>query len=439
MGNFCINKSLIPERLPAADGDLVMSIGIDAEIALFTGNLELSFGHRLDAERLARALDLTFDSQPILGCKFVIEGRQMYWERLSKEARHSLYLFENESEFEQFRTLQIDSRTGPQIKVALYQSAAGDRLILKQSHQVADGGGLMDVVRELSTAYNRLNHDPAYQPEPNIYGSRSGKQLFRQISWTAFPVILVNFIKFLWSNNHPKATHTLPLPECQQNTPWTYQIRSIAPDRAARILEYGKKHLATLNDVMVTAYLRALATVSSWDGQSALRLQMTVDLRKWYLPEKRTEGICNLSAFEHVNLGTHLGDDFSDTLAKVSAIIRSRKKSYIGLKEVCLAPLASLIPYGRSVKLIAKNRRKQVLQKSFQDVLTNVGSISPECVTFDQPPIAARVLPHVLFPPPLSICLSGYAGSFTLATGAFQGSSPLVEQLLDQIVKELPD
>jgi NRPS condensation-like uncharacterized protein len=430
---------MIPNRFPATDGDLIVSIGIDAGNALFTTNLEMSFVHQLDAERLARALDLTLDAQPILGCRFFIDGRQMNWERLSKEERHSFYLFGNEPEFEQFRTAQIDSRTGPQVKVGLYQSSAGDQLIIKHSHQVGDGRGHFDSARELATIYNRLKHDPAYQPEPNINGSRSGKQVIRQISWIAFPVIMVNFIKFIWSTSHPKATHTLSLPECQQHTPWMYKIRHIPPVRTARILECGKKRLVTMNDIMITAYLRALAKAGSWDGRSALRIQMLVDLRKWYLPEKRTGGICNLSAFEHVNLGTDLGNDFEATLARVSAITRSRKNSYIGLNEACLAPLVTLLPYQRLVRLVAQTRRKKVMQKRFPEMLTNWGSIPPESVTLDQPPIAAWVLPHVLFPPPLCVCLSSYAGSFTLSAGVFRESSAMVDELLDQMVKELPD
>ena len=42
---------MIPERFPAADGDIYMSGLIDAGIAHFTGNLDMVFSHRLDEER----------------------------------------------------------------------------------------------------------------------------------------------------------------------------------------------------------------------------------------------------------------------------------------------------------------------------------------------------------------------------------------------------
>ena len=439
MGNFYMKRAIIPERFSAVDGDMILSIAIDAGNALFTANLELAFDHQLDAERLSRAIDLTLDAQPILGCKFFIDGRQMYWERLNKEEQHSFCLLENEVEFEQFRTAQIDSRTSPQVKVGLYKRSTGDCLIIKHSHQEGDGGGLFDIARELAAIYNRLKHEPAYQPEPNIHGSRSGKQILRQISWTSWPVIMVNFIKLIWSNNHPKTMHTLSLPACQKHTPWMYTVRHITPVRAARALEYGKKRLATMNDVMIASYLRALAKVGKWNGQSALRIRMLVDLRKWYLPEKRAEGICNLSVFEYVNLGTHLGDDFEATLARVSAITRSRKNSYIGLNEIWLAPLVTWLPYRLLVRLEAHTRRKKVMQKRFPDTVTNVGAIPPESVTFDKQPIAAWVLPPVYFTSPFLVCFSSYAGSITLSAGVFRGSAAIVDELLDQMVKELPD
>ena len=54
---------------------------------------------------------------------------------------------------------------------------------------------------------------------------------------------------------------------------------------------------------MIAAFYRALAKAEAWDGRAALRIQTTVDLRRWYIPSGKAEGICNLSTYEHINLG----------------------------------------------------------------------------------------------------------------------------------------
>jgi NRPS condensation-like uncharacterized protein len=433
-----MERAIIPKRFPAVDGDLIMSSAIDAGIGLFTNNVVVEFNHKLDRSRLAQALNLILDAQPILGCRLVINGRNIYWARLNKREWNSLYLLQDSQEYEKFKTLQVDSRTGPQVMLGVYNTSVGDRLIIKASHQVGDGGGLHDITHELSCIYNRLKHEPSYLPDPNIDGSRSGKQIIGQIPWTALPVIIANFIKLVWDNNHLGVTHILPLSEWQ-HTSWMYKIRHIPPERTARIVAYGKKNKATLNDVLISAYLRALAQMGGWDGTSALRLQLTVDLRAWYLQKKRAGGICNLSGFEYVNLGTDPGKDFSSTLNRVSAITKARKASYCGLSEACLTPLATLMPYPWMAKMVDYGSRKKAVQKKVPHLLTNTGLIPPEIVTFDQQPHAAWILPSVLFPPAFLTLVSGYGESLTMSTGVSQGSYALVDAFFDQMIAELPD
>ena len=433
-----MSSGSIPDSLPIADGDKVLSSAIDSGLGLFTIALQATFSHEIDARRLGQAVDILLDAQPILGCRFVVEGRQLYWDRLKKGERTAFYFLNSEQKYGQFTTVQVDSRTGPQIKVGLYRGLDGDHLIIKNSHQVGDGGGLHDIARELSAIYNRLKHEPGYQPEPNIHGSRSGKQIIGQIPWTSLPVIIANFIKLIWSNNHPKVTHILPLSEWQQ-TSWIYKIRHIPPEHTARIMSYGKNHQATLNDILIAAYLRSLVNVGNWNGKSALRLQMTVDLRTWYLPTKKAGGICNLSAFEYINLGIDLGSDFHDTVSRVSAITRARKASYFGLGEACLAPLATLLPYQWLVKMVDHASQKKAAQKNAPGLLTNTGPIPPQIITFDQPPRAVWLLSHVLSPPCFCTCVSSYGETITLSAGASQGSYALVDAFLDQMIAELPD
>lgn len=432
-----MKRAGIPERFPAVDGDLILSSAIDAGIGLFTINIEMVFRHTLDRNRLVQALYLIFDAQPILGCRMVIKDRDIFWARLNKKEWGSLYLLQNNQEYEKFKTVSIDSRSGPQIMVGLYTTPEGDTLIIKASHQVGDGGGLHDITRELSCIYNRLKHEPHYQPEPNITGARSGRQIMHQIPWTALPVIVANFIKLSWNNSHPKATHILPLAAWQQAS-WMYKLRHIPPERTARIVAYGKKNQATLNDVLISSYLRALAQMGGWDGTSALRLQLTVDLRAWYLQTKRAGGICNLSGFEYANLGTDPGKDFNSTLSRVTAMIKERKASYFGLSETCLAPLVTLIPYPWLVKLVDNGARKKAMQKNVPHLLTNTGRIPPEIVSFDQPPFAAWLLPPVLFPPCFVSLVSSYGETISLSVGVSRDSYALVDVFLDKMISELP-
>jgi NRPS condensation-like uncharacterized protein len=96
------------------------------------------------------------------------------------------------------------------------------------------------------------------------------------------------------------------------------------------------------------------------------------------------------------------------------------------------------MPYPWFVKLVDSTSRKKAAQKNIPHLFTNTGLISPEIVTFDQPPRAAFILPAVLFPPAFLTLVSGYGETLTLSTGVSQDSYALVDAFLDQMLAELP-
>ncbi len=427
----------VPDTIPATDGDYILASAIDSHLGLFTGNMAAVFTHQIDAERLAQALARIFDMWPILGCRFVVQGNRLFWERISKAERQAFFMIHNEQEFETFCTRQVDSRIGPQINLGLFPAPGNSIILLKLSHQVSDGRGFALISRALSTTYNRLLQDPAYTPKPIIQGSRSGSQIVRQLPWSALPIMVMNCIKLAWSHKHPRSTLTLPLAPWD-NTAWSYRVRHISASRTNRIISWVKQYQATLNDAILAAQLRALVHCGHWNGTAGLRIQMTVDLRSWYGRAPAEDALCNLSAFEYVNLGTDLGTDFGATLQRIAAITRERKRSYFGLSEALLVPLVTALPYRWLVRLVGTVARAKAARNNVPCLLTNTGPIAPENVTFDQPPRAAWVLPHVLFPPAFCLGVSSYNKAISLAAGVSHRDVALVDSFLDQMVAELP-
>src|SRR5690242_11687547 len=55
-------------------------------------SIELRFAHRLDTERLVRALALTLAADPILSARLVADGWRPYWEPLAIDASTLLRL-----------------------------------------------------------------------------------------------------------------------------------------------------------------------------------------------------------------------------------------------------------------------------------------------------------------------------------------------------------
>jgi len=398
--------------------------------------LEMEFAQQLDTERLAKAVNLALDAEPVLGCRFVLRWWRPYWERLDDSEREAFLLARDGGEYEAFKASSIDVYSGPQVKACLWHSPAGDRLLLKVVHEAADAGGVKEIAAAISSIYSRLADEPDYQPEPNLRGSRSLWQIMRHVPWYAYPRIYLSFLREYWANRMPPITHTLSI-EDGPRAPVTFIYRHLPIEGVSRLAQYGRTQNATLNDVVLAAFFRALVNLGK-GGRAQLRLNTTVDFRR-YLPGGRGEGICNLSATEAICLGTCLGDDFESTLWRITTVTRRRKARWIGLNDyVGLAPFHSASPYAVLKILLRKvmqlGREKQNIPNEF----TNMGLISTESVTFEAKPLNAYLLPPPLYPPMFLAGLSGYAETLTLSASVYPSQKDITERFFDAVLAELP-
>ena len=427
----------VPEKIPTVFLDRLLAAFDSSGAGKFVIQMELEFEFTLDSDRLAMACDLVLDAEPVLGCRMVNDPKLPYWQRLSPLERKNFFVASSEEEYLPFRHRAIDFQVGPQFQACLFRRSSGDRLLLKVAHQVSDTGGVKDVAAKMSAIYNQLGKDSGFRPAPNLSGCRDFSQIMDRLPFWAYPIIFFNFLRQMWANTIPAATHHLPIPSGPLE-PLTYVVKTVPSERVARIAEYGKAHNATLNDLVVAAHYWALVKEANWDRRSMLRLQTTVDLRRWYLPEEKAQGICNLSTYEYPNLGRHLGRDFAETVELVGCRTRARKQNYIGLTEVCMGPVLKLLSFNS----LAKFGRRLVTQldksKTFPNALTNMGEIKPDRVNFSGEPIAARLLPPFVFPPLFGGGLSSYKGELTLCAGVPDHIAPIIGRFYDRVLDQLP-
>ncbi len=426
----------IPKQFPAVMWDRFVSLQ-DYCMGELMIQLEMKFQKTIDAKRLKRAIELTIESQPVLGCRFVDHGLRPYWESVDNCQDEILFLTENEEKYEAFKCTPMDTCKGPQIKACLWSSSTGTRLLLKVSHVAADAGGVKEIASHISSIYSRLATDPDYRPPINLKGSRSFFQILKSIPFIAYPRILTNFISEMLSKQNHSACHTLPLDNRRDSMP-VYVLRFLSKDHVQHIVEYGHTHSATLNDLIMAALLRALAFSTDWDGQTQLRLAYTVDLRR-YLPTNQAKGICNLSCWEYFSLGSDPGDDFDSTVVRVAALSRKRKANWLGLSDsIFLIPIVCSLPYFLLELGFPLALERDIENGKQANFLTNIGAINPSEVFFDEQPQNAWLLVPPIYPPLFVAGLSGYKGNLTLSAGVYPAQQDIVEQFFDSVIAELP-
>ena len=197
----------VPKRIPATYLD--RAIGFISFLIGLIIQLELRFAKELDVERRHKAVYLTLDVEPILGCRLIPHWRRPYFQRINKDSINAFSSTEELTEYNAFRSELIDAYQGPQLKVCLYHSVDEDRLLIKVSHNVTDVGGLNKIAHTISSIYSRLRDKPDYEPVPNINASRGLRIVTKQLKWYAFPRIYLNYFQGLLAQMPRQGTHTL--------------------------------------------------------------------------------------------------------------------------------------------------------------------------------------------------------------------------------------
>jgi NRPS condensation-like uncharacterized protein len=430
----------IPGIFPCQLTDSVLLAGRKLGLVVGMIQMEMEFALEIDAQRLARAMDLLLDLHPILTCRIDSYSRKLYWERIEQKTEKNFIQVRAKKEYDKFKISSLDPYTGPVINLCLWKKPQGISLILKVSHEISDAGGVKEIAMDLASIYTRLEKDPEYQPMPDFNGSRGLWQVLRYLPFYKYPEFILQFLHDLWSSFVPINSHTLPLP-IEPAAPMTFVIRHLSPERVSGLAEYGRSRNATLNDIMVTGFYRALAKQGSRDKIAQLRLQTTVDLRR-YLPTGRAQAICNLSAMAYPYLGTYLGNTFDETLERVVSITRKLKANWIGMPMLLsVLTIFSMVPQKLLVKLLGSAMMQGISQgkANFPPTFTNMGPIRPESLDFGGfTPMKAWLLPPLTCPPVFFTGLSGYSGSLTLSSGTPQSSRPIVEKFFDEILTQLP-
>lgn len=400
--------------------------------------LELKFEHEINEERLAKAVLLTLDSEPVLGCRLVDHWRKPYWMRLESINDDVLIRAASHDEYGKFKEKVINPYSGPQMRACLYNNDNGASLLIKVTHHAADAAGVRDVARVMSENYARLKQYPDYKPEPNLTRSENAIRLLRVVPQGERRRLKSQFREYMKKVNSGEGTFRLSIERAPVDSLF-YIHNTLIRDQTESLTLYGRQYEATLNDVLISAFFRAQAEVGGWDGQKNLRITTTIDLRR-HLEGKQSSAVANLSLSLSYwpDLARDLGAEFSDTLKKVSAATRQRKVHYFGLDMfVFIWPMLVYLPHRMAVKGVRDNLEKEYKKGNWADTFTNMGTIDPAGVTFDHKPTEAILLPPPSYPPYCLLGASQYDGALTLSMAGYSAHRDISAKLLAAMANEL--
>ncbi|MDF2524186.1 MAG: uncharacterized protein K0R31_1827 [Clostridiales bacterium] len=427
-----------PGIMPATGNDIYNYVARYG-MANFQIQTVMKLNGRLDFDKLLKAVRLTIDAEPVFGCRF-IENQPPYWKSLEDADITTLCTFEETGNLDEavqrFLESPLDMDKDPMIKLKLIRSDSFDTLCLKINHTCCDGTGAKEYLQLISEFYSRIDSNEIFVPEPINRSRKDQDRLFNALE-----------IRDPEAIRNPK--QDIP------RTLWTFPWRPGKPNDARVAVcnlpkghinimsKYAKTRGATINDLLVTAFYRAMFEISQPLYGIPMDISMTVDLRR-YLPDKKTEGIRNFSGGFNTRIPRIINEPFEGTLSRVVQMMDKIKtgrpglQSAIGLEHVEKDDFHQTLSFYRTISQLCKQISGYIPQCA--PVFSNLGFLDRSLIKFGENTVTdAYIVPPALCAPGLLLCIGTYNDVLTMSVSyyATQVRRDSIERVLNLIKKEL--
>jgi NRPS condensation-like uncharacterized protein len=423
----------LPAQYPAAALDKLMYLAR----AMHDGQCRcvVTLDGQLDGPLLARAVDLSLDAAPILGCRYVLHGWQFRWEPcMARDGAIPFSLVQAEdpqAEIDAFLAEPMDALRGPQVAVRLVRSAQ-DTLCVKLHHMTTDATGLLDYIRLLARLYSRLRVEPEYIPPLPLAADRGQGQILRAAGLRA---LIEGCCRF----RYPQSDWGFPK-SGSNFSGRAFSVCRIGSERAARLKTWSRAKGAKFPDVVVAAFYRALAHILNPPAGARLPVQLTIDLRR-YLPFRRANAICDLAGVYYPVIRHKPGAGFDRTLADVQTATARARAGHPWLAEALLLEFMNLLPASFQTALGRMLIERELSSGNAHPFFSNLGVI--DLASFDFGDAGAANLDlfgPVAFPPNFMATLYSVRGDLSIASSFCPPAADplLIDAFFSHFLAELP-
>ena len=389
----------------------------------------------LDINCLKNAVRLSISVEPILGCCFVEDEVSPYWRRLDNiDEIEWCTVYEVQEKKEVLKRvlsmpLEFEER---QIQVIVIRSKEGDTLCIKLNHACCDGGGVKYYVHLLADIYSSLHEGKDYTWNPDTTEIRDSSSVFKAIGITDPKSALKPQLAAL------KPTWAFPYKEEKVNN-FAFSICRIDKSKTKEIHSYGRSKGITMNDIILTAFYRAMFFMVSPEYDIPMEICVTVDLRR-YLKDIKGSTVCNLSGVENNRLAFINGENFTEMLERVALSMNKIKSDYPGINSAASIEMMADIGYKNAAAFI-KNAWEESKRNGKSTInLSNMGNISDYPLKFGSNNVIDAFMATPVFKAPsFMLGVSSYNNILTFTVGYCEPevNKEAVETFLSILEKQL--
>jgi NRPS condensation-like uncharacterized protein len=336
----------------------------------------------IDIDVLRKAFRLTIYTEPIFSYTYKEEKNQVYWQKQEViDSTALIDLIDNVSdvaaEVNHFLKLTISPFEFPIVKARIIRDRNKDVLCINMNHTPTDGAGLKEFVKILASNYSKLITDPDYTNTANIKGDRSIKQVTKSFTFKQ----KIQFIKQGFNKPKRAPSWSFNWNKSVDDKQYQFVTTKITSEIFDNIKTFGKLNNATINDLILAAFIRVFVTANHDNLTAAKPIIVPVDLRKFIKPGHKA-AICSLTGSLICNIGVDIGPTFKDTLKKVCKEMKYKKEVHAEMHMLAQQlVLSRFVPYAKLKEQIMHHKMPPI------PLVTNVGIINSSDINFGGIPL----------------------------------------------------
>ncbi len=402
-------------------------------------HVELEYDYEINIEALKTVIVCFFEKDPILHSSFTDNHISPYW-KVNKYSVDDVLSVENVSEddlrekVDEFLTQYLPPEGELQMKFCVFNHSGKSTLCIVENHMCMDGGDFKYWLKDFCRNYNDY-----VQNKISPLDIRSGSRSYTEV-YNDFSPKDQKAAQNLYKNINKKDNHRFPLTESKPEDKSFIARKVISADKMINLKAIGKKHGATINDVLTATYFYSLYELAGFDKSESVSISCAIDLRR-HIKNNSDMGYTNHTAWMQCKI-PELGRDIFETLQYVVRSCNQFKQDkYMGLYGLPLLSLGyRIMPHAASEEIIKIGYSNPLI------AMSNIGILEVDKLALEgHEPVtgfmsgAVKYKPFILLSATtirnettLSICCRGNDEDKKIIEKFFE----LMEKNIDNFVKE---
>lgn len=396
-------------------------------------HVELRYDFEIDIEALKTVLVCFLEKAPVLHSSFTDNRIHPYWTVKDYKIDDVLTvkdIDENllEDEINQFLVQYIPPDADLQIKVAVFNHSGKSVLCVVENHMCMDGGDLKYFMKALCKNYTDFV-EQRISPVDLRTGTRSYEAVYEDFSAGE-----KKLAKNLYKNINSKDNHGFPFTPNSIKDKSFIAKRKIPASKFDAIRNAGKKHGATINDMLLTAYFYALYELAAFDSREAVSISCAVDLRR-HIKDNSDQGVTNHTAWMQCRIPERGGNIFETLNYVVHSSNQFKEDRFIGLHGLPLLSFGyKMLPLAASEEVIKIGYANPLL------AMSNVGVLEVEKLALaGHEPVDGFMSGAVKYKPYALLTVTSVRKEITLSmcVRGNENDKKIVDKFFDLIVESI--